>query len=353
MFYRQWSNGLCGYVHIVGCLFLLLVSISPVALAQKTDVIILNNGDRVTGEIKALERGQLRLSTTAMGTITINWDSVERVISDKSLQLQLASGARLLGSMEEPQRGETLLLNTGFDERELPMNEVVRMEPMKIGQSFWKRLEGSIRFGLDYAKGSRVGQSNLGLTAMLREEKHRISTEFNYNFTRGSQQRDTERYFLGGAFQRNLKDRWFWLVNSSFERNDELGIDGRWLTAGSAGRFIWQTNLSELGLFAGVAASRETRANDANGSQLEGQLGGRFSIYRFYPSKADLNSSLLVYPGITEAGRWRGEFRLQLRWEMIRDLFWDLTYYYSFDNQPPVGASRNDTGVNTSLGYSF
>lgn len=353
MFYRRWSNGLCKFVQVIGRVFLLFLCISPAALAQKTDVIILNNGDRVTGEIKTFERGQLRLSTTAMGTVMISWDSVDRVISDKSLQLELKSGARLLGALKDPQGSDMLLLDTGIHERELPIDQVVRMQRLKVGESFWKRLEGSIRFGLDYAKGSRVGQSNMGLTAVLKEEKYRISTDFNYNLTRGSQQRNTERYFLGGIYQRNLKDRWFWLVNSNFERNDELGIDGRWLAGGSAGRFVWQTNLSEFGLYAGVASSREARANEFNETQIEGQLGGRFSIYRFNPTKANLNSTLLIYPGITQEGRWRGDFRLELRWEMIKDIFWDLTYYYTFDNQPPVGASRSDTGINTSVGYSF
>ena len=42
--------------------------------APKTDVVILVNGDRITGEVKALEKGILSYSTDSIGTISIEWE---------------------------------------------------------------------------------------------------------------------------------------------------------------------------------------------------------------------------------------------------------------------------------------
>ena len=47
----------------------------------KTDVVILKNGDRITGEIKGLDLGILTLKTDWMGTVEIEWDNIERVKS--------------------------------------------------------------------------------------------------------------------------------------------------------------------------------------------------------------------------------------------------------------------------------
>ena len=52
------------------CVFLLAVC-SATAWAAKTDIVLLKNGDRVTGEVKSLERGKLTLSTDSMGTVYI------------------------------------------------------------------------------------------------------------------------------------------------------------------------------------------------------------------------------------------------------------------------------------------
>ena len=39
---------------------------------------------------------------------------------------------------------------------------------------------------------------------------------------------------------------------------------------------------------------------------------------------------------------------------MIEDLFWELSFYDSYDSDPVVlGAEKNDYGVNTSLGWDF
>ena len=39
---------------------------------------------------------------------------------------------------------------------------------------------------------------------------------------------------------------------------------------------------------------------------------------------------------------------------MIADLFWDMSYYNTYDNRPASGSkSNNDYGVVTSIGWSF
>jgi len=55
--------------------------------APKTDVVVLVNGDRITGEIKSLEYNQLKLSTYHMGTLYIEWDKIASLETDQYLLL--------------------------------------------------------------------------------------------------------------------------------------------------------------------------------------------------------------------------------------------------------------------------
>jgi hypothetical protein len=55
---------------------------SPALARDKTDVILVSNGDRLTGEIKQLEHGILRLGTNYMGEVQIEWDDIVRIESD-------------------------------------------------------------------------------------------------------------------------------------------------------------------------------------------------------------------------------------------------------------------------------
>ena len=63
-------------------LSVLLSLLSLQALAQrKTDIVTLYNGDRITGEVKALDGGILKLSTDSMGTINIEWQEISTLES--------------------------------------------------------------------------------------------------------------------------------------------------------------------------------------------------------------------------------------------------------------------------------
>ncbi len=57
----------------------------PVAQAAKTDVVVLINGNVVTGEIKSLDFAELRYSTDSMGTASIEWEEIVSLTSDQSL----------------------------------------------------------------------------------------------------------------------------------------------------------------------------------------------------------------------------------------------------------------------------
>ena len=75
------------------------------AEAQKTDVIVLVNGDQVTAEIKELSRGRLRATTDGMGTVYIEWDDIVQLSSPARFEVELRSGDKFTGSLltaEEP-----------------------------------------------------------------------------------------------------------------------------------------------------------------------------------------------------------------------------------------------------------
>ena len=76
---------------------LLLAAISPLA-AERTDVVILKNGDHLTGEVKKLERGRLKLKTDSMGTVYIEWDKIFQITAAETFEARLESGERHVGT---------------------------------------------------------------------------------------------------------------------------------------------------------------------------------------------------------------------------------------------------------------
>ena len=67
-------------------------TILPVRADPKTDVIVLTNGDRITGEIKSVEAAILTLSTDSAGTLSIEWVRVASLTSHTDFQFEMANG---------------------------------------------------------------------------------------------------------------------------------------------------------------------------------------------------------------------------------------------------------------------
>src|SRR6187399_2641939 len=77
----------------------LLATATTASAAVKTDIVELKNGDRITCEIKRLDRGKLTVKTDGLGTIAIEWDDIQFVTSKARYEIELQSGDRILGTL--------------------------------------------------------------------------------------------------------------------------------------------------------------------------------------------------------------------------------------------------------------
>jgi hypothetical protein len=333
----------------------LLVLSAAVDAAPKTDILVFRNGDRLTGEVKGLERGQLSFNTDATGTISVEWDKVASVQSDQYLEVELLDGRRHFGraSQAQPEGKLKLRVGSGSNLREVPLADVIRIAPIEQG-GFVDRLDGYVTAGYDYTKANDLQQFTFTGGLSSRDEKRQWSLDGSTTLISQSGREDTSRYDISALNRRFLPDRWFWQGFGSFEGNDELGIDLRTTLGAAYGRFLRQDQKSDWAAYAGLAVTRENFSEQPTNESVEGVLGTQYWFFRYDSPEASFNATLNLFPSLTESGRLRSEGRLRARYEIVSDLFFEASFYGSYDSEPGVGAeSKSDYGVTTSLGYSF
>src|SRR5262247_3381586 len=71
----------------------------PAAAQGRTDVVTLANGDRITGEVVALERGRLEFKTDDAGTLYLEWDKLASVVATRQVEVVTTDGRRFLGGL--------------------------------------------------------------------------------------------------------------------------------------------------------------------------------------------------------------------------------------------------------------
>src|ERR1044071_8248000 len=75
-------------------LTVLILLVGLTALAKDVDdVVVLKNGDRLTGEIKGLQRGELRIKSDYMAeAVRLDWAKVEKLESKSKFMIWLVDG---------------------------------------------------------------------------------------------------------------------------------------------------------------------------------------------------------------------------------------------------------------------
>ena len=343
-------------------LTLVLLLFAGVAYTN-TDVVIFKNGDRLTGQVKSLERGRLRFKTEATDTIGIEWDEVAYLSSDQNIQVETILGARFLGHLGRSEEKFILIVETPSGPIELNNIQVILMTP--IEEKGVNRLDGDITVGYNLAKANEVEQLNVRLDLEFRTENRIFSLGWDSILTDSLDNDANQRESLDLNYTRLLRNRWLLGGNISLNRNDELGIDLRTSVGGSGGRIVSQSDHSSLILKGGLMLTREDLAEstiDQDTIEATGTL--IWDWFRFDSPELDLSTTLQVIPNLTDTGRVRGELDIKLKWEMVEDLFWELSYYHSYDSRPPepVGPEtgfgttenkNNDYGIITSIGFDF
>jgi putative salt-induced outer membrane protein YdiY len=318
-----------------------------------TDRIYLKNGDRVTGSIKELDRGKLRIKTITMDTIYLNWVDVEAIESSTYLRVSGTDGSFKYGRIHKSDLTENIQVVDHEVAADIPAIAIASMKPIRVDESLWHRIEGDVSAGIDYKKASDILLINVASNLRLSEETHEIGFNFNWNETQRTENNNSSRANLGSDFTRFLDNRWFWKASLALERNQELGLDLRSIVSGSSGKYFIQTGTMRFEVNAGLAASSENRTDNTTQDSLEGVIQSSFDLFKLSIPMTRLSANVSVYPGITESSRIRINSDISLRNEIFRDFFWDLRFYSNYDNQPADNAVSTDYGIITSLGATF
>lgn len=319
---------------------------------DKTDVILMHNGDRVTGEIKSLIRGKLEVSTVNMGTVLIDWANVTEVVSETPQSVELWDGERYHGTLMRAESRESVAVDTGEESVEVPFTDVVSMYP--VSASFADRLDVSASLGFSWDKASDVGQYTLGADAELRRSDSVTRGGFSFQRTTQQGRDDTRRASLDVnhfAFRPNKR---FLGTFGALESNEELGVTLRSLAGMGYG---WMPRFDQSDWFAlllGANVNHEVprTGNDALNLELVGGLS--WDHFRYTGLEQRLAVKLYVFPSVSEPGRVRASFDVGYDFELWSDLFWKLDFYSDYDNEPiDALASTLDYGVTSSVAYKF
>jgi hypothetical protein len=355
MMRNQGYPGLCRLVVIV--LLALIGCASSAQAKRKDDIVIFTNGDRLTGEIKGLQRGELEFKSDYMvDAVRVDWSRVERLQSKDRYIIVLTNGQLFTDFLSLAPNSATISDNfsIGSAVNAVRVNKmkVVNITPVQPG--FWRQLEGTIDFGFSFTSGNDQYETELFASTTYRRHDHSVTANLDSVFSGQPKGTSSARNEFRLEYRKQLSPHFYAGGLLDLLSSDQQSLALRTTLGGLVGRNIRQTERTRFSIFGGLAGTRENysdvmgRPRTTNADALTGL---DFTTFRF--TTTDINSRFILYPSLTVPGRMRMQFTSDLHFKIAGDLRWGFHIYENFDSKPPVNAEKNDLGISTSLGWKF
>jgi putative salt-induced outer membrane protein YdiY len=318
----------------------------------------MTNGDKFTGEIKALQYGELIFKSVYMkDSVSLDWKRVKSLESKDIFIVSLTNGKRLTGLIGKDgtsaEDSKDVKIVAGGSAVEVTTAEVIA-----IGQreaSFWNQLTGSIDYGFGFASGNKQTNSSLGADVAFRTTKNSVQLATTSQFGSQTNAKNTNRFTFDSQYARLLTQKWLAAGLFSLLKSNQQDLTLRSTYGGGFGRKLIQTDRTSLTVLGGAAFSHESYIPQSGTEPIhnnaESLLGVTFSTFRF--KTLNLRSQTLLFPSLSDPGRLRVSSQSGLRIELIRNFNWNFDLYENYDSRPPTSAPKNDLGITTSVGWTF
>jgi hypothetical protein len=328
---------------------------------QKTDIVYMRNGDRITCEIRSLEQGQLTVKPDYTdSTIILDWAKVDHIESRQQFIVLDPHGAQYYGIIGPGPESRQLAIfipavaANPETSKTLPYNSVIQIEP--LGGTFLKRLRGNIDVGLSFQQSN--AQKNLTVQSgiVYQSEQYLFSLDTNSQFTSQQETRDTNESTLKTALYKEINfSNWYGGGLANFLSSSEQQINLQSTLGGGVARRAIFTNRTNLALIGGLAYTIERDAADTISTTrthaVDSAFAVQYSTFRFDSTTFD--TTYWIYPSLSAPGHVRFTLNQDVYYKFLGDFYVRVSFYDNYDNRPVVGAPENNLGASSSIGWSF
>jgi hypothetical protein len=332
----------------------------PLAAREKSDVLVMRNGDRLTCEIKNLSADVLYVSLDyALGTVSIDWFKVDHLESRQLFVVKTADGNVYSGTLsmsktagERPVSIE--VVDTAGATMELPRMQVTRMD--QGFQNFWQRFNGEVGLGAIYNKGNESTQYSLSSDVDYPRERWAASVSYDSTFSSSTGTSPSSRNQIGTSAYRLMRwNNWYYKGTADFLQSSVQDIDLQSTFAGGIGRYLKNTNHAAITLTGGIAYQRITYGQTTVAAPAENVtsawISSQVKLYQFDRTNLTVAANLL--PALSDPGRVHFNLNTSYYIKIWSKLNFNISFYGNWDTRPPHTFSGSDYGTSTGLNWTF
>jgi len=323
------------------------------------DELLMKNGDRLQGKVVSMSLGKLVFKTSYAGDITIKWNEVARLTTDKPVEAYLRDEEVLLGKISAAEDGELILEPAdGGPPMPVQLGQVKTLERPKPPEG-WK-FSGNVSAGASKESGNtNTEKYNLIGNLTISKIPHVIKLygEFRKEWSNDKLSKDNA---LGTAtYERFLTKKWFVFGTGTAQTDKFKDLDLLGTVAAGPGYQFWRSRTKNLSVKLGPSYAYEKYSknmNFLNGKDQRDYFAGYwaldFDMWFFEKFFQVFHHNDIVYD-FQNSTNWVIRTRTGIRVPMVLKLFATFQFNYEYDNEPADGKKNYDQSWNFGLGWAF
>lgn len=331
------------------CVALVGAMLAPCVLA---DVVVMKNGDRLTGTVSRFRAGKLDLDTSYAGTVTIDTDEVESLVTDGDVTVLMKDYTRLIGRLAVSAGRASVI--TAPDAAPIPVDakRVASLEPGRLGGKDWQ-FTGRINLGISNTDGNTdLRRYNFDSEAIARRDRNRWTATARANEATDTKVETEMNAIVGLKYDRFVDERLYGYGATTFEHDRFKDLRLRSTYGAGMGFQVFEGRPTNLALEAGVDRVNALFFDAPDERFFALRLGSRFDRWlwddaiqvfnnnQLYASLEDIRTSFL---------RTQSGLRFPLRSGILASLLFNLDW----DGNPAPERKSVDRQLIFSLGYRW
>lgn len=322
------------------CLFLCQV--------VQADVLVLKNGDRITGDIKRIWDAEISIEPDYSDEFKVDVSAVSHIESARQFEIELNDGRSIVAELSGVDADGNQIVAFDDEAVALPLAEFFELnEPEE--EFDWEshvEMSANINKGNTETANARVradttvrfnDHRHIGEITFFREELAGVST----------QEQDLFRYSYNWLFT----DPWFFAANLTFEKDPIIELDSRVIVSAGIGRDIWDTPRRSLSVqLAGGYQKEQINSNATDSAVLTWALRYRQD---FFSDDVELFHNHTITNNVS--GRTNTSYRTStgVGYEITDLLTTSLSLDFDYETDPVDVAENENIALLFGLGLEF
>ena len=319
------------------------------AQAKATDILVLKNGDRITGEITKIWDAEVTIEPEYSDEFNVDVPAVAYIESEREFEIDLADGRELVVTFPGADTEGNQIIKTGSGTEILALSNMLELdepEDYYDWESFVD-LSGDLKKGNTDSRNVKLradttlklgDHRHLGELVLFREKlvdattKDQTIVNYNYNWL--------------------FNDPWFFSALTTFERDPIIQLDSRVTASAGIGLDVWNTADRILSIQLGVGVRDEDIGTLSETSSVATWVL-RYS-QDFLSDDLTLFHNHSIIPTLN--GRTNTSYRTStgLRYEITDLLYANISLDYDYETEPANPETRNeDLVLLFGLGLEF